>query len=117
MATPMRPWTRRLLDLIDDGITDHDELIRRAVPWVPQGHAFRMREQNNARFRERYAAKHPSAIRRPNQVRRSTPTELHRVGARLVLTRSLRNLVHHGHLTRDGTTYARPAGQRSEGAA
>lgn len=117
MASPMRPWTRRLLDLIDEGITDHDELVSRAVPWVPQGHAFRTREESNARFRRRYAVAHPTATPRGNQVRRYTPTELHRVGARLVLTRCLRNLVRTGRLVRDGTTYTRPAGRRSEGAA
>lgn len=96
MPTPMRPWTRQLLMLVDIGITDREDLIRRAAPYVPIGHAHRTRERDRLRCGGPQARVH------------LTTAEIHAIGARTVLHRSLKKLVERGQLVRNGNHYHRP---------
>jgi hypothetical protein len=101
MPTPMRPWTRRILDLIDAGVTDREEIIRLTTPFVPQGHAYRVRESTNERQRRRSSSS--SEPRRLNV----TPSEMHRIGARGAIRASLANQLRDGYLIRDGDQFRR----------
>ena len=94
MPTPMRPWTRQMLELIDAGVTEREEIIRLTTPFVPQGHAYRVRESANERLRRRR-----SGVRRMLEL---APSEIHRIGARRAIILSLHNQIRDGHLIRDG---------------
>lgn len=103
MPTPMRPWTIRLLELIEGGVSHREDLIRGASPFVPVGHAYRVREQFRMKAAQKFRRRYPDA---PELTRapRST-TEIHRVGARLVLDSCLHSLVANGRLIREGDHY------------
>jgi hypothetical protein len=92
-----RPWTERILQLVDAGITEREEIVRRTIPFVPQGHAYRVREITNARMRRRYGYVDAA----PRNLNR-TPGELHRVGAGAVINQAIHNLTRCGVLVRDG---------------
>lgn len=106
MATPMRPWTIRILELIDEGVTAREDLIRRASASVPLGHAFRARETMRLKAVRKHRERRPDAPRlaRP----KLSSTEVHRVGARQVLTDTLAGLVRSGRLVRTGDEFRRP---------
>lgn len=106
--TIMRPWTRRVLDLIDEGVHDRAELIRLATPFVPEGHAYRKREQVNAQVRRDSARRRGGEVAQPRKLERSA-REIHSSGARTVLRETLNNLVKIGHLVREGDNFYRAA--------
>jgi hypothetical protein len=99
-----RPWTQRVLDLVADGVHDRDELIERATPWVPQGHAYRVRERVRQNELERTRAQ----IRGRGPSQRRSAVEVHRIGARIVIRDTLRMLVKHRRLVRIGDRYLLP---------
>ena len=103
MPNPMRPWTIRALALIDEGVTHRDELIELCTPFVPQGKAYRMRETERVRQRARFV----SISGRTHAVAERLPIEVHRVGARIVISQTLRGLVTNGTLVRDGDHFRR----------
>lgn len=100
-----RPWTERILALIDAGVTERSEIIRRTVAFVPQGHAYRMRETTNQRLRERRAINGHTPVARESC---HSASELHRIGATAVIGRTINSLVRHGTLVRIGDEYRRP---------
>lgn len=106
MGMPLRPWTVRALALIDEGVTDREELVEMLTPHVPQGHAFRHRESERLRQIERHRP--VSITGRNHRPQTLHPTEIHRIGARHVIVQMLRGLVANGTLIRDGTSYRRP---------
>jgi hypothetical protein len=105
MPYPMRPWTLRALALIDEGVTRRDELIELCTPFVPQGHAYRIREIERQRSQRRHRA--VARTDRTHAVSERMSTEIHRVGARIVISNMLRGLVQNGTLTRDGDHFRR----------
>lgn len=105
MGAIARPWRARVLEVLDAGVEDLEEIYLRVTPWVPQGHAFRERERHNARYRNRHPRQNgePSA---PRPVIRSA-AEIHRIGARQVIRKTLQNLVKDGYIVRTETGYVR----------
>jgi len=99
----MRPWTERIIQLVDEGVTERETIIAKATPWVPQGHAFRVRESRNARARAKDRARGRAAGTQP----KVSIYEVHRVGARHVIRTSLAGLCQCGVLTREGDHYRR----------
>lgn len=94
MAT-MRPWTTYILRLVEQGILDREEIIQRTIPFVPQGHAYRVRERQNER----------ASRARVLDARVRTSSEIHRIGARQVIASTLHNQVRTGYLVREGDRY------------
>lgn len=89
-----------MMELIDAGITDREEIIRLTTPFVPQGHAYRVRESTNERLRRRRGGE-------PRHIEPS-PSEIHRIGARQSITKALHIQVRCGYLVIDGTRVRRP---------
>jgi hypothetical protein len=105
MATPKRPWTLRLLQLVDAGVTDRSELIERSVHHVPHGHAWRQRERDRAHSAQQTARRHPTRQIGPQQ---RCADDIYLIGARRVIVATLHSLVRNGALVRDGQSYSRP---------
>jgi hypothetical protein len=106
MPTPKRPWTLHLLKLVDSGVHDRSELIERSLHWVPQGHAYRQRERDRANSAAKIDRLRPHRARlRPQQ---RCADEVYEIGARRVVSTTLKNLIRRGVLVRDGETIARP---------
>lgn len=103
MAT-MRPWTVRILELIDAGITHREDIVEQTLPFVPLGHAHRTRERQRLNAHRRPRLTDVRLTPRPK-----TLAEVHRVGARQVIGETLQTLVRHGHLVRDGDHLRRPS--------
>ncbi len=105
----MRPWTRRILELVAQGVTDREAIISGAIAWVPQGYAYRKREQKNASAARQWEARRPEdAGRRETPRRERSAAEVHRIGAREVLSHKLNDLVRQGYLVREGDQYRYP---------
>jgi len=105
MSALVRPWTERILQVVDQGITDREAIITATMAYVPQGHAYRVREHESVKSLERArAAGIPEGKRR--QV---TAVQVHRSGARRIINSTLHSLCRCGHLVRDGHHYRRPA--------
>lgn len=104
MGVPLRPWTLRLLALIDQGVTAREELIRLVTPVVPIGHAYRVRVRTN----ERQKARKPET--RTVRRREPHPKEAHRIGARQVIQKTLANLCRDQTLVLDHGHYRRAQG-------
>lgn len=103
MPTLQRPWTREVLVIVARGTTDREEIIRKATPFVPVGHAFRLREQKRRLQGAKYRRRYPDAPSfRP---RDRTIAEVQRIGARTAIVKSLRSLVGSRHLVREGNHY------------
>jgi len=101
--TAVRPWTERLLAVVEAEPGIHiEEAIRRVTPFVPQGHAYRAREKRM----ESQARRWRRANGLPEELPRTTtrppkhPTEAHRIGARVVLTDAIWGLTKGGRLVR-----------------
>ena len=109
MSTPYRPSTVRLLQLVDEGVTERDEAMRRTIPWVPPGTAFRVRASHNAAMRAKYAARYGSTPAGP----RPDPCayEVHRRGAMRVLQKTLNSLLQRGTLEYVDGHLRRPNGE------
>ena len=103
MSSAPRPWTQRILQLIDEGVTDREALITGATPFVPQGHAHRVRERQNKRM----AARRREEGRPQGSGRITSTSEAYRVGARQVVHKALQNLCKCGRLVRDGDQFRR----------
>jgi hypothetical protein len=104
MTALRRPWTERIYDLLADGPIEREQLIEQTIAWVPQGHAYRAREQQRAHSNARSV---PLTDRRARPARRSA-TELHRIGARLVVVKAIRQLIRNGKLVHEGSYYRLP---------
>lgn len=104
MSALLRPWTERIMQVVDSGITEREAIIDATMAFVPQGHAYRVREHESARSLERArAAGIPQGKRRE-----VTAIQVHRSGARRVIARTLVSLCRCGRLVRDGHHYRRP---------
>jgi hypothetical protein len=104
----MRPWTVRILELVDAGVTHREEVIAQTIPFVPIGHAHRARERQRLSQQAR-----PRATERTLTPRPKALAEVHRIGARTVVRETIATLLTHGHLVRDGEHLRRPShGQR-----
>lgn len=104
MTAMVRPWTERIMKLVDNGITEREAIIIGTLPFVPQGHAYRVREHESMRSLQRArAAGIPEGKRR-----QLTAVQVHRTGARRVVAHTLNSLCRTGHLVRDGNHYRRP---------
>ena len=98
------PWTVEILRLIDEGVTDREDVITRTIPFVPIGHAYRIRERVNADQTTR-RAKRGQVIVGP---RTTSMSEMHRIGARHVITSTLLTLRRCGTIVLDGNIVKRP---------
>ena len=107
MPTPRRPWTVRVLELIDQGVTNREAIIEQASPYVPQGHAYRRREWSRL-YEERKTRERGVPAREP---RPRSCAEIHRIGARVVISQSLEQMVRRGVLIRVEDTYLRVNGR------
>ena len=100
---PMRPWTARILELVDQGITHREDIVERAAPWVPVGHAYRVREGHRRHQLRRRSGEEDTPPRRE-----LTMAEIHRLGARVVIVKAVGALTVTGTLVREGDHYRRP---------
>ena len=105
-----RPWTQAVFDVLAAGPAHRDLIVELASPWVPQGHAYRAREYQRVRYMRRSRGSDVRLGRR-----RVSDAELHRIGARVVVNRTLAQLVRAGRIERDGDVYRLPV--RSAGCA
>jgi hypothetical protein len=107
MAT-MRPWTVRILELVDAGVTHREEVIEQTLPFVPIGHAHRARERQRLSQQARPRLTDRTLTPRPKGL-----AEVHRIGARTIIRETIATLLTHGHLVREGDHLRRPShGQR-----
>jgi hypothetical protein len=110
----------QLLALVDAGVTDRSELIERTVHYVPHGHAYRQREHDRADAAAKTERRAPE--RRQLGPRERCADDIYLIGARRVVSQTLRNLVRRGLLVRNGDVISRAtrsarvtsAGGRSE---
>lgn len=104
MPNHPRPWTERILSLVDAGVTERAEIVRRTIPFVPQGHAFRVREINNEKLRRSHAV---DGVVPPPRTRVRSLSEIHRIGAGHVVRHAIHALLQSGTLVRDGPDHLR----------
>lgn len=112
----IRPWTRRILELVDSGVTERTEVIRQTIPFVPQGHAYRTRERDLERLRHRTSVAYEERIRNgetphhgPFGPRAVDPIDCHEVGARMVIRHTILKLIRGGHLVLADGHLVRPS--------
>jgi hypothetical protein len=99
MPGELRPWTRRILELLEEGPLPREEIVQRTIPYVPQGHAFRAREYARQKAM-RYSRQNGHALGSPKAT--VTPGQIHEAGARIVIKKALQGLVDRGTVVRDG---------------
>ena len=112
MGALRRPWTVRILELVDAGVTHREEIVEQTLPFVPIGHAHRTRERQRLHQQARARATGKTLTPRPKSM-----AEVHRIGAREVIRQTCHSLVLYGHLVRDGDHLRRPTSQGQRPAA
>ena len=104
--TVRRPWTEQLVDLVNahPGGIDVEEVIAKVTPWVPQGHAYRARAKRMEHQARRWRRAHglPEDLPRAQVRADPHPAEVHRIGARVVLTDVITGAVRFGRIVRIG---------------